>query len=95
MPPLKKIKGRYEIKAKLGEGGMGVVYCAFDPPPMNRDVALKTLLLESNDLTFLQLFCKECEVLKSMSHPNIVEIRAGGGRGFIETLHRPAFLARH
>src|ERR1700746_3624439 len=72
MPP-KKIKGRYELRSVLGEGGMGVVYRACDPPPMNRDVALKTLL-EFPDRTSLQLFYKECEVLKSMSHPNIVEI---------------------
>jgi eukaryotic-like serine/threonine-protein kinase len=52
---------------------MGVVYRAYDPPPMNRDVALKTLL-EFPDRMSLQLFYKECEVLKSMSHPNIVEI---------------------
>jgi serine/threonine-protein kinase len=72
MPP-KKIKGRYEVRGILGEGGMGVVYRAYDPPPMNRDVALKTLL-EFPDRTSLQLFYKECEVLKTMSHPNVVEI---------------------
>jgi serine/threonine protein kinase/cytochrome c-type biogenesis protein CcmH/NrfG len=73
MTPVQKIKGRYEIKGILGEGGMGVVYRAYDPPPMARDVALKTLL-EFPDRMSLQLFYKECEVLKSMSHPNIVEI---------------------
>jgi serine/threonine protein kinase/cytochrome c-type biogenesis protein CcmH/NrfG len=73
MTPVQKIKGRYEIKGVLGEGGMGVVYRAYDPPPMARDVALKTLL-EFPDRMSLQLFYKECEVLKSMSHPNIVEI---------------------
>jgi serine/threonine-protein kinase len=72
MPP-KKIKGRYEVRGILGEGGMGVVYRAYDPPPMNRDVALKTLL-EFPDRMSLQLFYKECEVLKTLSHPNIVEI---------------------
>jgi serine/threonine protein kinase len=73
MAQLTKIKGRYEIKGILGQGGMGVVYRAYDPPPMNRDVALKTLL-QMPDQMSLQLFYKECEVLKSMSHPNIVEI---------------------
>ena len=71
--PLKKIQGRYEIKSVLGEGGMGVVYRAYDPAPMNREVALKTLLQFSDEMS-LRLFYKECHVLKSMSHPNIVEI---------------------
>jgi eukaryotic-like serine/threonine-protein kinase len=69
----KKIRGRYEIRGVLGEGGMGVVYRAFDPPPMSREVAVKTLL-EFPDRMSLQLFYKECEVLKSMTHPNIIEI---------------------
>lgn len=73
MAALKKIKNRYEIKTKLGEGGMGIVYRCYDPPPMNRDVALKTLL-EFPDKMSLQLFYKECEVLKTMAHPNIIEI---------------------
>jgi serine/threonine-protein kinase len=68
-----KIRGRYEIKSKIGEGGMGVVFRAYDPPPMDRDVAIKTLP-EFADRLALDLFYKECNVLKSISHPNIVEI---------------------
>ncbi len=72
MPSVSKIKGRYEIKGRLGEGGMGVVFRAYDIP-VGRDVALKTLP-EFSDPSALQLFYKEIDVLKSMSHPNIVEI---------------------
>jgi len=71
MVPIKK--GRYEIKGKLGEGGMGVVFRAWDPPPMDRDVALKTLPAFPDPMA-LDLFYKECRVLKTISHPNVVEI---------------------
>ncbi|MBI2679710.1 MAG: protein kinase [Candidatus Solibacter usitatus] len=70
VPP--KIKGRYEIKAVLGQGGMGLVYRAFDAV-IRRDVALKTLR-DAPNRAALELFYKECDILASMSHPNIVEI---------------------
>ena len=68
-----RIAGRYEIASKLGEGGMGVVFRAYDPAPMDREVAVKTLH-EFSDPLALELFYKECTALKSISHPNIVEI---------------------
>jgi serine/threonine-protein kinase len=34
--------GRYEIRSKIGEGGMGEVYCAYDEA-MHREVAIKVL----------------------------------------------------
>ena len=71
MAPSKK--GRYEIRGTLGKGGMGVVFRAWDPPPMAREVAFKTLPAFPDRLA-LELFYKECSILKSMSHPNGVEI---------------------
>jgi serine/threonine protein kinase len=68
-----KIAGRYEITAKVGQGGMGIVYRAYDPAPMDREVAVKTLH-EFADPLALDLFYRECRALKSISHPNIVEI---------------------
>src|SRR6478672_12523738 len=72
MPAPTKLKGRYELKEVLAKGGMGVVYRAVDGV-MKRQVAIKTLL-DMTDTIGLQLFQKECEVLASMTHPNIIEI---------------------
>jgi serine/threonine protein kinase/cytochrome c-type biogenesis protein CcmH/NrfG len=68
----KKLAGRYEVRQILGQGGMGLVYRAYDPV-VRREVAVKTIL-DIPDPASLQLFYKECDVLASMSHPNIVEI---------------------
>lgn len=65
-------KGRYEIREVLGEGGMGIVYRAFDPV-MKREVTVKTIR-DPQDKAVLELFRRECAVLASMTHPNIVEI---------------------
>jgi serine/threonine-protein kinase len=51
---------------------MGLVYRAYDTV-IRREVAVKTIL-DMPDPASLQLFYKECDVLASMSHPNIVEI---------------------
>ena len=78
MPPVPqpgadpKYIGRYLLKEVIGRGGMGLVYRAHDPV-VRRDVALKTIR-GMPDKTALELFRKECSVLASLSHPNIVEI---------------------
>jgi|HubBroStandDraft_1064217.scaffolds.fasta_scaffold00029_64 serine/threonine protein kinase len=68
----RKLAGRYEVRQILGQGGMGLVYRAYDTV-VRREVAVKTIL-DIPDPSSLQLFFKECDVLASMSHPNIVEI---------------------
>src|SRR5215510_787070 len=68
----KQIKDRYEIRKTIGHGGMGVVYEAYDKT-IKRGVALKTIRDIPSRMA-LDLFYKECDVLASISHPNIVEI---------------------
>src|SRR5437899_5246198 len=51
---------------------MGVVYRAYDKE-IKREVAVKTIL-DISDPGQLELFYKECSLLKDLSHPNIVEL---------------------
>lgn len=64
--------GRYEIRSKIGEGGMGEVYLAYDPK-MNREVAIKILPAGlSLDKDRLARFEQEAQAAGSLNHPNIL-----------------------
>src|ERR1700722_13624847 len=64
--------GRYEIRGKLGEGGFGTVYKAYDAGT-SRSVALK-VLKEPSDPGLLARFRVEAGMTGNLHHPNIVEI---------------------
>ncbi len=63
--------GRYVILDRLGAGGMGIVYRAYDPD-LDRRVALK-LVRDLSDDTTARLI-REAKALAKVSHPNIVQI---------------------
>jgi serine/threonine protein kinase len=66
--------GRYEIRSKIGEGGMGEVYRARDEK-LNRDVAIKVLpasLGDNHDR--LQRFEQEAQAAGTLNHPNILAV---------------------
>ncbi len=66
--------GRYEIRSKIGEGGMGEVYLARDEK-LNRDLAIKILPEAfAQDSDRLARFRREAQVLASLNHPNIASI---------------------
>ncbi len=66
--------GRYKIRRELGQGGMGVVYLAFDPE-LKREVALKVLhLRDGANPESLRRFHREAEAVATLNHPAIVAI---------------------
>jgi eukaryotic-like serine/threonine-protein kinase len=67
------IHGRYQLSGKpVGQGGMGVVYKAYDVAT-KRYVALKSMRGALSPAA-LELFSKEWSVLAHLSHPNIVDV---------------------
>ncbi len=69
--------GHYRILAKIGEGGMGVVYRARDEV-LNRDVALKLLAHGAIDKVGPGHLLREAQTASSLSHPNICTIHQVG-----------------
>lgn len=68
------LSGRYNIRALLGEGGMGVVYRAFDEQ-LRRTVAIKTIQGDkASDKDFLRRFKREAQAISSIDHPHIVRL---------------------
>jgi len=66
--------GRYEIRSKVGEGGMGEVYCARDEK-LNRDVAIKVLPATlSQNADRLRRFEQEAQAAGALNHPNILAV---------------------
>jgi hypothetical protein len=71
--------GRYEIKSRIGGGGMGTLYLARDTnPTTDRLVALKLLNANLEHADLRGRFEREARSLAALSHPNIVVIHDSG-----------------
>lgn len=68
---------RYQIKAKIGQGGIGAVYRAFDTH-LQREVAVKRLLPPEESEAFdedpTKSLFKEAHLLSALQHPNVVSV---------------------
>ncbi len=73
--------GRFELRALLGEGAMGVVYSAFDPQ-LQREVALKLLSSSRSE----ELVLREARALALLSHPHVLPIFEVGSEGGLNFL---------
>ena len=66
--------GKYELRERLGRGGMAEVWKAYDSQ-LDRYVAIKLLHPDlQTDPEFLTRFTREARVIASLHHPNIVKI---------------------
>jgi len=63
--------GRYEIISKLGDGGISIVYKAFDPI-LKRNVALKVLKIM--DPVLIRRFFREASAQAGIEHENICKV---------------------
>src|SRR5262245_14277320 len=77
---------RYRVDAKIGEGGMGVVYKARDAQ-LGRTVAIKILPPDAvADADRKRRFVQEAKAASALNHPGIVtihDIREDAGVDFI------------
>ncbi len=72
--------GRYALKRRLGEGGLGRVFTAWDPI-LSRNLAIKTLQIGAAgaDRELLDtMILNEARAVAGLSHPNIVTVYDAG-----------------
>lgn len=79
LPSIGRI-ARYDLKFRIGEGGIGTVYAAYDPV-LSRLVAIKTVHVEvpaAERESFDALFMNEARAAAALSHPHIVTVFDAG-----------------
>jgi len=78
MPLLARI-GRFTVLSGLGEGGMGIVYSAYDDQ-LDRKVAVKVLRGDTmrRDPQARDRLLREAQAMARVSHPNIVTVHEVG-----------------
>jgi Tol biopolymer transport system component len=77
--------GRYQVSARLGAGGMGTVYRAYDPE-LQRPVAIKVLEPRPGIGASRSELLREARAASALNHPNIChvyEVREDGATAFI------------
>jgi serine/threonine protein kinase/tetratricopeptide (TPR) repeat protein len=76
--PIPAQVGRYRIDQRLGQGGMGAVYCGLDAD-LDRTLAVKVLLAKHQHKDHLrQRFLEEAQIMGRLQHPGIAPIHEIG-----------------
>lgn len=64
---------RYRITGIIGEGGMGLVYEAWDTQ-VGRKVAIKVVRSDTTDSKYLSRFRRELEITSKLRHPSTIRV---------------------
>ncbi|MBX7078272.1 MAG: serine/threonine-protein kinase [Nannocystaceae bacterium] len=67
------VVGRFQLLERVGEGGMGVVWAAYDPQ-LDRKVAVKLLRREQGDASLRRRILREAQSMARLSHPNVAQV---------------------
>jgi eukaryotic-like serine/threonine-protein kinase len=72
--------GRFQLRERLGDGGFGQVFRAYDPR-LDRDVAVKVLKQPNPSDRVMERFFREARAVARLDHPNIVPVHDAGYDG--------------
>jgi len=106
LPPLKSgevLRGRYRIRERIGQGGMGSIYLADDTRLKGRECALKEVeydraLPERIREEAREQFLREATVLARLDHPNLPKVSdffSNGPRDYLVMDYVPGSDLRH
>lgn len=85
--PKPTMVGRFEVRERLGSGGMGIVYEAYDPQ-LQRRLALKVLRADATAAADgAARLVDEARAMAKLSHPNVLTVYEAG------TLEDQVFIA--
>jgi WD40 repeat protein/tRNA A-37 threonylcarbamoyl transferase component Bud32 len=69
--------GRFRLLERLGAGGMGTAYAAYDEQ-LDRKIALKLIHPRAGDSQLRERTLREARALARLSHPNVVHVYEAG-----------------
>jgi eukaryotic-like serine/threonine-protein kinase len=69
--------GRFQLRERLGDGGFGQVFRAYDPR-LDRDVAIKVLKKPNPSEKVMERFFREARAVARLDHPYIVAVHDAG-----------------
>ncbi len=72
--------GRFVVLERVGMGGMGIVYAAYDPQ-LDRRIALKVMrddAVQSRRARQQRMLLREARAMAKLSHPNVVAVYDAG-----------------